>query len=175
MGFLRPEAKAALWQWREVLIGIPLVLFGLWLVTRPGFLLDFLGYPMGFGGIALIWLGFQRGRFRSAGGGVGAVRIDEGQVTYFGPLTGGTIALREMQMLTLDGNMYPAHWKLEQRGAQPLLIPVNAAGSEALFDAFASLPGLRTERMLSMLKTNRHQAVVIWERTSSRPQGALLH
>lgn len=175
MDFLRPEAKAAIWQWREVLVGVALVVLALWLVSRPGFLLAFVGYPMGLGGALLIWVGVQRGRFRCAGGGAGAVHIDEGQVTYFGPLTGGTVALREMDSLILDGNMFPAHWKLEQRGTATLLIPVNAAGSEALFDAFATLPGLRTERMLSTLKANRHQAVVIWERNTSRPEGALLH
>ncbi|MCX7558778.1 hypothetical protein OS190_04310 [Sulfitobacter sp. F26204] len=175
MTFLRPEAKDAVWHWREVIAGFILFLLGLWLVTRPGFLLAFPGYAaLAVGGL-LVWLGVQRGRFRRADDGAGAVQVDEGQVTYFGPLSGGTIALREMESLTLDGKMFPAHWRLAQQGQPALLIPVNAVGAEALFDAFAALPGLRTERMLTNLRSAPHQAVVIWQRDPLRPVGTLLH
>ncbi|MEW9919737.1 hypothetical protein AB2B41_08985 [Marimonas sp. MJW-29] len=174
-GFLRPEAKAAIWRWREALAGGAVALFGFWLVTSPGFLLAVPGYAAIVVGSALVWLGIQRGRFRAPGDGAGAVQVDEGQVTYFGPLTGGTVALRDLDSLTLEGNMYPAHWRLSQRGQPPLLIPVNAAGAEALFDAFAALPGLKTERMLATLSANPRQAVLIWQRGPLRPEGTLLH
>lgn len=164
MSFFRPEARAQLWRWREVIAAAGVGLIGIWMVAGPGLLLAIPGYALILGGVALAWLGVQRGRFRGADGGTGAVQVDEGQVSYFGPLTGGTVALREMDSLTLDGAMFPAHWRLTQRGQPALLIPVNAAGAEALFDAFATLPGLRTERMLSMLNANSHQAVVIWRR-----------
>ena len=173
--FFRPEARAALWRWREVIAGGGAVLLALWMILGPGFLVGLLGYAVLIGGALLIWLGVQRARFRGPGGGAGAVQVDEGQVTYYGPLTGGTVALRELESLTLDGGMYPAHWRLQQRGEEPLYIPVNAAGAEALFDAFAALPGLRTERMLSALNTNPHQAIVIWQRGPLRPEGTLLH
>jgi hypothetical protein len=175
MTFFRPEAKAAVWRWREAIAGALVTLAGLWLISGPGFLLAVPGYAFLFGGIVLIWLGIQRGRFRGPDGGAGAVQVDEGQVTYFGPLTGGTVALREMESLTLEGAMFPAHWRLAQKGQPPLLIPINAVGADALFDAFATLPGLRTERMLSTLRTNPHQSVVIWQRGPLRPEGALLH
>jgi hypothetical protein len=175
MTFFRPEAQAAVWRWREVLFGLGAGLFGVWLIVGPGFLLAILGYAFVVAGAALVWLGIQRSRFRGADGGAGAVQVDEGQVSYFGPLTGGSVALRELQTLTLDGTLFPAHWRLSQEGSPPLLIPVNAAGSEALFDAFATLPGLKTERMLSTLNANPHQAVVIWHRGRLRPEGALLH
>ena len=174
-GFLRPEVRALLWRWREVLIGGGLALFGLWLVLGPGFLLSVPGYAFLLGGAAFFWLGVQRGRFRGADGGAGAVQVDEGQVTYFGPLTGGTVALREMVRLTLDRQLFPAHWRLEQPGQPALLIPVNAAGSEALFDAFAALPGLKTERMLQELHATAHQAVVIWQKGSALPAGITVH
>ncbi len=175
MTFFRPEARAAVWRWREAIAGIGVALCGLYLISGPGFLLAVPGYAFLGGGLILTWLGIQRGRFRGPDGGAGAVHVDEGQVTYYGPLTGGTVALREMDSLTLEGAMFPAHWKLTQAGEPPLLIPVNAAGAEALFDAFATLPGLRTERMISSLRSNPHQAVVIWTRASLRPAAALLH
>ena len=175
MSFFRPEAQAQVWRWREVIVGGGALVLGLYLALGPGGLLSFLGIAAVIGGVLLIWIGIQRGRFRGDSDGVGAVQVDEGQVTYFGPLTGGTIDLREMERLTLAGTMFPAHWRLEQLGVPPLLIPVNAAGAEALFAAFASLPGLRTERMLSTLKANPRQAVVLWHRGPLKPAGALLH
>jgi len=175
MTFLRPEARAALWRWREVLAGVALALIGLWLVAGPGFLLAVVGWPLIAGGIALIWIGVQRARFRGDGAGPGAVQVVEGQVTYFGPLTGGTVALREMDGLTLERAMFPAHWRLTQPGQQALLIPVNAAGAEALFDAFATLPGIRTERMLHEMRSGGAQSVMIWRKESAAQPARLLH
>lgn len=175
MTFFRPEAKAAVWRWREAFAGVLLTLFGFWLVSGPGFLLAVPGYGAIGGGAVLTWLGVQRGRFRGPDGGTGAVQVDEGQISYFGPLTGGTVALREMDRLTLEGNMFPAHWRLSQQGQPPLLIPVNAAGADALFDAFAALPGLRTEKMLNTLRAEPHGAVVIWQRATTPSAGTLLH
>ena len=85
------------------------------------------------------------------------------------------IALREMQRLSLERGAYPADWKLEQPGQNPVMIPVDAAGADALFDAFAALPGLRTERMLAELADDKTLSVVIWERRSMRPASTLLH
>ncbi len=175
LNFFRPEAKAEIWRWRESILGGAVALLGLWLVLGPGLLLAVPGYAMILGGALLVWLGIQRARFRAAGQGPGAVQVDEGQVTYFGPLTGGTVSLRELERLSLEGDMFPAHWRLDQRGASPLMIPVNAAGAEALFDAFATLPGLRTERMLAELGRDRHQSVLIWQRHTEPTKPVLLH
>ncbi|MEP1353513.1 MAG: hypothetical protein ABJX32_09950 [Tateyamaria sp.] len=168
MTFFRPEAKAALWRWREVLFGIALAVLALWWLAGPGGLLGYLAPVLLVGAGALIMVGLQRGRFRSAGGGLGTVQVDEGQVTYFGPLTGGAVALREMSLLTLDGAQRPAHWRLEQQGQPALMIPVDADGADALFDAFASLPGLKTEHMLSQLRAAPATPVVIWQRSAPR-------
>ncbi len=156
-------------------MGIGLVLIGVWLVLGPGFLLAVPGYALLLGGSILTWMGIQRGRFRGTDGGAGAVKVVEGQVTYFGPWTGGTVALRELDRLSLDRALFPAHWRLEQLGQPALLIPVNAEGSDALFDAFAALPGLKTERMLQEMQGDPHQAVVIWQKPARAPVGVTLH
>lgn len=175
MSFLRPEAKAELWRWREVLGGAAVILLGWWLVAGPGLLLAVPGYALIAAGVAFVWLGVQRVRFRKSGHGAGAVQVDEGQIAYFGPLTGGIVALREMDRLSLVRGSYPAHWKLEQPGQNAVMIPVDAAGTEALFDAFAVLPGLKTERMLAELADDKTLSVVIWERQPMRPASVLLH
>jgi hypothetical protein len=173
--FFRPEAKAALWRWREVLSAVALVLLGAWWITGPAGLLAFPGWALALGGTALGVVGAQRVRFRGAGDGAGAVQVVEGQVGYFGPQTGGVVALNTLERLILDARIEPAQWRLEAAGQEPVLIPVNAAGTEALFDAFAKLEGLRTERMLAALNAKRRHEVVIWERTPLRPARSLLH
>jgi hypothetical protein len=92
------------------------------------------------------------------------VDVDEGQVTYFGPLTGGAVALRDMEILALirSGGQSP-HWRLTANGGD-LHIPTDAEGADDLFDAFTTLPGLRTERMVQALRDGTHDDVVIWQR-----------
>jgi hypothetical protein len=41
---------------------------------------------------------------------------------------------------------------------------VNAEGSDALFDLFATLPGLRTQAMIDALDKPLDEAVEIWRR-----------
>lgn len=166
MTFFRPEATAALWRWREVLCGAAVTVLALWWLAGSRGLLFYLAPVLLVGAGALIVVGLQRGRFRGAGGGLGTVQVDEGEVTYFGPLTGGSVSLREVARVTLDGRHRPAHWRLDQPHQTPLLIPVDAEGADALFDAFAALPGLRTEHMLAQLRAAPRTPVVIWERSA---------
>ncbi|MDW4500397.1 hypothetical protein R5H30_20580 [Sulfitobacter sp. D35] len=175
MDVIRPEARAALLRWREALVGGALVLLGLWWLAGPGGIMVLPALGLLAAGLGLLWVGVQRGRFRGPSDGVGAVQVDEGRVYYLGPLTGGSVALRELERLTLLREPHPAHWRLDQPGQPPLMIPVNAAGTDALFDAFATLPGLRTERMLQELQSPAVQGVVIWERRPSRPAEFRLH
>ncbi|WVX50370.1 hypothetical protein ROLI_034670 [Roseobacter fucihabitans] len=164
---IRPEAKAQLMRWRETLAGSVMAALGLWWLLGPGRLLVLPGLALMIVGAGLVWVGVQRARFRSTGAGPGTVSVDEGQITYFGPLTGGAVALREMSQLRLDKTLFPAHWGLSQPGQPDLFIPVNAEGADALFDAFATLSGLRTERMLHALQGQEKHRIVIWQRDPS--------
>ena len=124
-------------------------------------------------GALLSAIGVQRARFRGASGGLGMVDVDEGQVTYFGPMTGGAVALREMDELALIRSRQTPHWRLSARG-EAVYIPVNADGADDLFDAFTALPGLRTERMLAALKDTSANDIVIWQRAPTE-EGRRLH
>lgn len=167
MNFVRPEAREAMWRWREVFVALCVMGLGGYWGFGTGALLQWLGYLILGLGVLLLITGFQRGRFRSGRGGPGVVQVDEGAVAYFGPLSGGVVALREMSSLTLDPTGKPPHWVLSQPGQADLQVPLNAEGAEALFDAFASLPGIRTEKMLAEMKRGTDHPVVIWQ---SRPQ-----
>lgn len=167
MSFIRPEARALVMQWREVLIGLAVLMLGAWWAGGFG-VLKWLGIVICGIGVALIVSGIQRARFRAGRGGPGVVQIDEGQVTYFGPLNGGAVAVQSLNRLVLDGGSNPAVWALYQAGQPPLHIPVNAEGADGLFDAFATLPGLKTGAMIAKLQARPDHPVVIWQKDDRR-------
>lgn len=172
---IRPEAQAQLMRWREALVGGLSVLVGLWWLAGPGQLLTIPAVAMILAGAALIWIGVQRARFRSGGKGPGTVTVDEGQITYYGPLTGGAVAMRELGRITYDPNLHPAHWRLKEPGHAELLIPVNADAAETLFDAFATLPNFKMTKALAAIKTPGAHPIVIWQRDNSNSAQRTLH
>lgn len=170
MSFIRPEARAALWRWREALAGVALLAIGLWWsLGVVGWIVQAVGTALALLGAALIVLGFQRARFRAGNDGPGVVQVVEGRVAYFGPLTGGAVNVADLSRLSLDHRQHPASWVLIQPGLEALHIPVNAKGAEALFDAFAALPGLRTEYMLRALQGSARGETLIWQKADGRP------
>ncbi len=175
MSFIRPDAQAALWRWREVLVGAAgLTLAGAWALGSFG-IFRWLAFALCAAALLLIAAGIQRGRFRGAGGGSGVVQVDERQITYFGPLSGGSISLSEIGAISLDHSSSPAHWLLVPLQGDALRIPVNAQGADTLFDAFAGLNGLKTERMLRALKEGETGQIVIWRRPDVQARAAQLH
>jgi hypothetical protein len=163
MSFLRPEARAALWRWRELIAGAALLAFGLWWVATGLTVIRWLAVPVIAAGAAIVWTGLQRLRFRRGGGGAGVVEIDERRLSYWGPLTGGIIDLDDLARLSLDPGGKPLHWVLTPHQGQVLHIPVDAEGADALFDAFAALPGLPAERMLDLLAHPPDRPVTLWQ------------
>ncbi|MDU8913658.1 hypothetical protein [Aestuariicoccus sp. MJ-SS9] len=172
---IRPEAARTLHRWREALAGAALVLLGLYWVFGVGGLLYWIGFAVACAGAALVVAGFQRARFRSGGGGPGVVTVVEGRIGYFGPLSGGLADLEDLTQLVLDPTSYPPHWQLHRAGQPLLAIPLNAEGADQLFDAFASLPGMRTERMLREMQNAGAAPVVIWRAEHVRQTTLRLH
>lgn len=176
MSFVRPEARARLMQWREAIIGGGVLLLGLyWGLFTGGGLLHWIGYAVAIIGALLVAAGIQRARFRLGSGGPGIVQVVEGRISYFGPLTGGVADLGALSQLSLDPTASPAHWLLYQPGQPPLAIPLTAEGADTLFDAFATLPGLQTERMLARMRDGGQDPVVIWTDPDSRHRHLRLH
>ncbi len=172
MSFIRDDAMVILQRWRGVLIGLAVAALGLWWVLTSTGLLGWLGWLVIIAGAALAFTGVQRLRFaagRSATDpGPGVVTITEGQVAYFGPLTGGVVALSELVRLEIDHRGKPAHWHLHQQGQPVLSVPLTATNAGALFDVFAALPGLSTARLLTQMQGGRSaDVVVIWQREAS--------
>ena len=166
---LRPEARAALLRWRGLgLAVVPLVLGFWWGLTSFG-ILRWLGWTLVIVGLALGWTAVQRLRFQRGSDGPGVVEIRERQVAYLGPLSGGVVNLDDLSELRLDPTSDPAHWLLLSPG-QTVAIPVTALGAEALFDLFATLPGIRTGPMLSHLSRLPEAPQIIWQRAPDQPR-----
>lgn len=173
MSFVRPEAAAALLRWRETLLGAGLAALGAWWAFRFIGLLPYLGYGLIALGCALIFVGLQRARFRVPVQGPGVVSVIEEQIAYFGPLSGGMVALSDLTRISVDTRGKPAHWILSQPMQPDIHIPATAKGAEALFDAFSRLPGLRTEFMLTTLSSRNPRCTVIWQGREQIPLARL--
>ena len=174
MRLIRPQARAALWRWREVLGGGALASMGLWWVLQGLGIVPWLGWLLMAAAAALILAGVQRARFRTGAGGPGVVVIDEGLIAYFGPHTGGTVALSEMTALALDANG-PRRWLLSQPGQPDLAIPLDAEGADGLFDIFAALPGLRSGQMIAAMRRADPGYHLLWRRAGQETGQRRLH
>ncbi|MDJ0627877.1 MAG: hypothetical protein QNJ44_06420 [Rhodobacter sp.] len=164
MSFIRPELKQAIWRWRETLLGLFLASCGmLWAVTQQG-ILAAIGTSLAIVGALLIFAGIQRTRFRVGAGGPGVVQVDERMVIYYGPFEGGSVSIDALEKVELEPRTKPAaEWVLTETGGQALHIPTNAMNAEILFDVFAALDGIKTENMLTQLRSNPGERVKIWD------------
>jgi hypothetical protein len=163
--FFRPEAKAAIWRFRDVIIGGAVGLLGVWLALAGRGFLPWLGYIFLILAVVLLVAGFQRARFRQGNDGPGVVQITERRLAYFGPLDGGVMDLTDISMLAFDPDGHPdPHWLITGPENREIAIPTTARGAEALFDTFSALPGMRTDKLLGVLSTRPDQRVVIWSR-----------
>ncbi len=151
MSLIRPELAAAADRWREVIAALALAVFGGWTAAQGGYLLTPLGFAIFALGLAWALTAWRRLRFQQQGDAPGIVRVTEAQIAYYGPRVGGFVGLpdlAEIRLLTLRGRRI---WKLKQGDGQTLHIPVEADGSDALFDAFAALPGMDTAALVAAL------------------------
>ena len=170
MTLIRPELTAAIWRGREAIAALAVGVFGLWLVWLGGYALVPLGLCVAAIGAAWGLQALRRLRFAQAVDAPGMVEVDEGQVGYLGPDAGGFVALPDLvdlRFLTISGRRM---WRLKQADGQALLLPVDAAGAERLFDAFASLPGMDTQVLVAALQprdvTGVSDSLVIWRRSA---------
>lgn len=148
---IRDGARQALWQGREVIAGALVCLFGLWVASQGGYLLVPLGGLCGAAGLALATLGWRRLRFAADGDAPGVVTVDEAQISYMGPTVGGFVSLADLIEVRLVRMRGRRLWRLKQSDGQALLVPLDASGAEALFDAFSALPGLSTGDLVAAI------------------------
>lgn len=167
---LRPDILRRLTANREALGAGAVTLLGLWVAAQGGLILIPLGLLIAALGAALAVNAWRRARFAQAVAAPGVVEVDEAQLGYLSPETGGFLSLNELteiRLMTLRGQRL---WRLKQSDGQALLIPVDAKGAERLFDAFANLPGLDTGALIEALNhpppESLAEARVVWRRAA---------
>ncbi|MDB6176634.1 hypothetical protein PAF17_03840 [Paracoccus sp. Z330] len=141
---IREPVRQMMSRWGEILAGLAIMLGGGWLIWLGGWFCLVIGGVVVLVALALLIGAWRRLPFRRDIAAPGLVEVVEGAVRYFGATQmGGEIALRdlvEIRLLRLDGR---GHWRLRSAGGEALLIPVDAAGADALAHAFTALPGLQ--------------------------------
>lgn len=152
---IRPAAMALVARWGELALAAGFVGLGLWLASGGGLVLIPLGLGLCAMALAWGWNAYGRARFVQQATAPGMVELDEAELTYFSPGNGaglgGGIGLDdvlEIRLVTIRGRRL---WWVKGAQARPLLIPVDATGNEALFDAFSSLPGLTPAMLIAAL------------------------
>ena len=173
MPLIRAEAQATLKRYREVIAAAAVGVAGLWLILLGGWVLIPIGAILL--GLAGLWVlsALRRLRFAQEVAAPGVVEIDEGQIGYLGPGLGGYVALPDLVELRLIRIHGKRVWRLKQSDGQALLIPVEAAAAEGLFDAFTALPGLESHALLTALDAAATGDRVVWRRDGT-PAGLRL-
>jgi hypothetical protein len=163
--FLRPEVRAFLLRWREVLVAGGVLMLGLWWAATGIGINQWLGFIFAAIGVAWGIAAMQRVRFAQDGDGPGVVQIRERRLGYFGPLDGGVIDVADLAKLEIDPTSHPTpSWILTGVDGARLSIPINAKGAEDLFDVFAALPDIKTNTVLDVLSRTPDARVIVWTR-----------
>lgn len=166
MAFIRPELRARLWLWREVIFCAGLAAAGLWALASGGFLLRIIGGLVVVLAAGLGVLAHRRLRFGLGNAdGPGIVQVDEWRIRYFGPFYGGAVSLPALSRIemrrTADGKRL---WHLHHDDGPALVIPAAARDADRLFDAFAVLPGLNSAKLVQAGGSLTGDSVTIWQR-----------
>jgi hypothetical protein len=161
---IRAEPIAWLRKWSEVLASLALSTFGLWALQSHDRFIQILAAGIIAAGVGLALVAWRRLRFQRETAAPGLVQVVEGQISYFGPETGGFVGIGSIVELHLVETA--TTWRLVTP-EEDLFIPVAAQGADALFDAFAQLPGLRIADVLTALD-HPQAARVLWLHPSRR-------
>jgi hypothetical protein len=172
MNFIRPEVAIWLLRWRESLVGGGLVGIGLWMfwrgLVRHNLIFQAAGAAVAIVGFSIAVTSYRRTAFALGGGtstaGPGVVEVTERRITYLTSIGGGIVHLDVLTRIELrnlpDGGRA---WLLKQRGYQSILIPVDAVGSDQLFDVFSSLSGLEPDRLVAAVRSTAQPRTVVWQ------------
>lgn len=163
---IRGAALRSLTRWRDLLVALPVVCVGVMGLLHYSYLYKILGGICIIIGLMLVRTGVQRARLRGAAPAAGVVHLDEGQVTYLAPFGGGAVALDTIMVITYLPGAHP-YWRLTTAMGEALSIPTGAHNSDLLLDAFAALPGFRSDRMIAALRAPDTDVITIWRRANA--------
>lgn len=169
MSLIRPELRARIYRWREVLVSLAVAGFGVWVFFLGGYFFGALGLLICGVAIGSGVIAARRLRFDAQGDTPGLIEVTEGQITYMSATGGGVAARSEITQIdlffTVSGR---AWWRIFQTQYPPVAIPLGAQGSDDLFDAFVALPGARPKMFLSVLdRAPVDGQITVWRRDAA--------
>ncbi|MDZ7906321.1 MAG: hypothetical protein U5N55_11520 [Cypionkella sp.] len=140
-------------------------LLGAYLVSLGGYVMLPLGALILVACLPMALMAYRRLRFAQAGIGEGVIEVVEGELRYFAPPApqiigavplpslqmGGYLNLPDLAQLQLIHRDHRRFWRMKTTGGQALIVPVDAAGHEALFDVFAALPRIDSAALITAL------------------------
>ena len=173
MNFIRPELRATLWRWREVILCAILILFGIRMLGQGwaggSFFQTTLGLILSVLFAVLMSYAVLRAKLTKPIKAAGVVEITEREVGYLTPEGGAFVSLDDLTRLEIistdrrsqDNETF---WLLTHTAGPALLIPASAKGAEKLFDAFAALPKVDFELAARSMGGTESDRAVIWEK-----------
>lgn len=171
---IRPDAALLLRRWGEALAGGGAILLGLWLFLGARGLPAVMGGALVAIGAVLLASGVRRARFATDVASPGLVEVDEGRITYLGPVMGGSVEIDDVEAVTFRRTATgEAFWRIAHAAGPSLAIPEGAAGSERLLDALVALPGLAPGAMVRAVRRPGPVTVVVWRRVAPEDRRAL--
>ncbi|MEM6439368.1 MAG: hypothetical protein AAF763_06705 [Pseudomonadota bacterium] len=155
-------------RWAETVLVAALALYLLYRGLTAAWAGAWLGGLAAFAGLlAAGWAfaAYGRARFDAPRAGSGMVEIAERRVAFFGPLGGGAVALDELVAVDAarDALDAPA-WRLRDADGVALIIPLGAAGAEALPEALSALPGFSLDRAAAAFADPPSGPMPLWRR-----------
>lgn len=168
MTFLRPEAVDTLTRWREALIGLGLILFATWWGLGSHGFVRGAAIVIGAVGLAVLWGGIRRARFRPDSAGAGVVEVTERQITYFAPEGGHAVSLDALATVSIALQKNGPAWLFADETGKVLEIPVGARGAELLYDAVSALPGVDYPALLRAVDQPTPLPTLIWGKPRPR-------
>lgn len=173
MSFLRPEALRKIKNWRGVILALALLMTGLWITGNSFGFFYWFGCAVILLGLILAFYSWQRARLLSLEAAPGVLRVVEDQLMYLGPKTGGTVALDDIEQISLLGRQDERFWEILTNHDETLRIPIGAQGHELAFDAFARLPNWKWAGLPAIDPKTNHK--IMWQReTNAQKLSSLL-
>lgn len=187
---IRPAAMAQIGRWAEVGAAALVAAFGAYLISLGGYVLLPIGAVIMAASLPLALVAYRRLRFAQTTQGEGVIEVIEGELRFYAPLSqrigpqiigapnpptpqmGGFLNLPDLAELQLIHRDHRRFWRMKTTDGQALIVPVDAAGHDALFDVFAALPQIDAAALITAL-THPAQtgdgAQTLWRR--GRPNG----
>ena len=178
MSFFRKDAVAVVTRWQGIVLAGAVALVSVSAAARGVRTGDMV--QAGIGGLVAagsIMAGlamFQRARLQRHGEHFGEVEVDEGEIRVWGPEGWAILSLDVLDRVEVRSSEgLGVCWVLyrSKTGLVPVIIPLTAKGSDALFDALSSLPGIDLSRLVDMSVSPPARTVAIWKRKRRMDRG----